>query len=187
MVISVWLLPYFYEYYNENRYRRQRDEIGSLYVKAGEFRADAKYDEAIEKYLEIIKADKKYAKAYIDLGQLYSSTGRPTKAIELYKEAVNNGVKSAIIYYQYGKVLSDQGSKDEAIRNFEEAIKIDQKLSIAFRELGNLYSSIKGSEKDKRKISVERAVEDYEKVEDKRKIYVEKAIENYKKALEKKK
>jgi len=133
---------------------RQLGEPQSSYVEASAMRVSARYEEAEKKYQEIIRKDKNFVKAYIDLGQIYSDTGRAEEESQIYRQAIANNIKNPVIYYQYGKVLKSQGSEDEAVKNFEEAIKIDPSLSIAFKELGNLY---------RRKKEYEKAVKSYEK------------------------
>jgi tetratricopeptide (TPR) repeat protein len=128
-------------FFIEKSYRVNK--INKLYEEAGEFRTNFNYDKAAEKYEAILKIDKAYVKAYLELGQIFYDEYGYDKAIGIYELAIKNGIKDALIYYWWGNALFAEGKTEESIKKYEESIGINSKLSMAYESLGGVYASKK--------------------------------------------
>jgi tetratricopeptide (TPR) repeat protein len=129
----------------ESQKRRipQKESINKLYEEANELKTNLNHIGAAKKYEEILKIDKTYVKAYLELGRIYDETYNYDEAIDLYERAIINGVKSALIYHQLGHALLSAGKTEEAIQSFEESISIEPNQFMPYESLGDVYSSKK--------------------------------------------
>ncbi len=121
----------------------QKNSINKLYEEANDLKTNLDYQEAAQKYEDIIKIDKTYIKAYLELGGIYYETYKYDDAIEIYERAIINGIKNALLYYHLGNTLFAADKTEEAIQNFEEAIRIEPTLFMPYEGLGEVYSSKK--------------------------------------------
>jgi tetratricopeptide (TPR) repeat protein len=121
----------------------QKNSINKLYEEANDLKTNSDYKGAAQKYEDILKIDKTYVKAYLELGLIYYDRRNYNEAIEIYNEAIKNEIKNALIYHQLGHALFAAGTTEEAIRNFEEAIRIEPNLFMPYEGLGEVYSNKK--------------------------------------------
>ena len=119
----------------------KENSINKLYEEANELKTKLDYSGAAQKYEDILKIDKTYVKAYLELGRIYDEIYKYDEAIEIYERAIINGIKSALIYHRLGQALFSAGKTEEAIQSFEEAIGIDPNLFMPYEGLGKVYSS----------------------------------------------
>ncbi|UCH92614.1 MAG: tetratricopeptide repeat protein [Candidatus Aminicenantes bacterium] len=124
-----------------------RIKINKLYEEAGGLKAEQKYDEAAEKYNDILRIDKTYMNAYLELGQIYYNKNEYVKAIEIYTKAIANGIRHASIYYRRAQAFQANKQAEEAIKDYNEALRLGPKLYMAHEEVGYIYESRKNYEK----------------------------------------
>ena len=101
-------------------------EIGHLY------RAQGKFEEAVEWYQKQIDADPTDASGYVFLGNVQRVQGKSTEAIETFKLALNcelGCLEEA--HYSLGLAYRNHGQYFEAKVQFEKAIAMDQKFAAA--------------------------------------------------------
>jgi tetratricopeptide (TPR) repeat protein len=122
-------------------------KINEFYEEAGELKTNRSYERAAERYNAILEIDKKFVKAYLEMGQIYYAKGEYYKAIRIYNKAIDNKVKHALIYYQLGQTFWELGKMEEAAKNYKESLKIDPNLFKAFENLGEIYENRKEFEK----------------------------------------
>jgi tetratricopeptide (TPR) repeat protein len=124
----------------------------NLYEEARELQKNSQYDRAIDKYKDILKIDKRYVKAYLEMGDILEAKGEKWKSIENYKNAINNGIEDFSIYYNLGKALLESGNTDEANEYLKEAQRLNPDKSDIYEVLGD-------SNKKKKNISL--AIKNY--------------------------
>jgi chemotaxis protein methyltransferase CheR len=106
-----------------------------------------KYDEALQKFSEIIEKDDTYILAYFGKATIYANQGEYDSAIEELLHIVDFNNLFLEAYYLLGVLYDKKKDIDKAIQMFEKVIYIDHSIVLAYYHLGNLYrykgSSIK--------------------------------------------
>ncbi|MDR3626754.1 MAG: tetratricopeptide repeat protein [Ignavibacteriaceae bacterium] len=108
--------------------------------KAARFHDDGKLENAVIAYRASISIHPT-AKAYTNLGIVYSLQGKLDMAIEECKKAIELEPEYEDSYNNIGLYLISLGKEDEAIVWFEKAIEVDNDNSncISFYHLGRIY------------------------------------------------
>ncbi|MGD2087832.1 MAG: tetratricopeptide repeat protein [Candidatus Aminicenantes bacterium] len=125
----------------------------SLYEEARDLVKDSNYDRAIDKYNHILEIDKRFVKAYLELGEVFEAKGETWESIDNYKNAINNGIEDYSIYFKLGKALLERGSTGEANEYLNKAQRLNPDKSDVFEALGDFN-------KEKRNFSL--AIKNYE-------------------------
>ncbi|MFC1726715.1 GWxTD domain-containing protein [candidate division KSB1 bacterium] len=111
----------------------------------------SKYEQAIEKLDELIKADRKNASLHHFKGRIYtfmvsglektdpSAINAKREAEECFKKALKYDKENKEIHLDYGKLKIAQGYYDEAERRFNKVIELDELNSTAYSYLVELY------------------------------------------------
>ena len=94
-------------------------DLASCLLKSDQINSDADLDRRIEALLKrAITADRKYANAYFQLGNLYEGQHRYQDAIEQYERASSLNESSASIHYRMGQALARSGNSARANEEF---------------------------------------------------------------------
>lgn len=133
----------------------QQATLNKMYIEAEELANNSNTDEAIKKYITILKQNPKYLMATIKLGDLLSDAERDNEAIVVYKNAINNGVRDANVYTKLGKLLFKIGYEQEAMININQAIKINPEDFASYEILGDYFRDTR---------NYKAAIENYKKV-----------------------
>lgn len=106
--------------------------------------AEAKeWDRLIEfHYLEAIRLDPHFAKAYTNLGIYFQNHADPVKAEYYYRRALVEDPSMAEPHNDLGALLASEGKLDRALLEFEEAIRFDPGLSGAWFNKGLASESL---------------------------------------------
>lgn len=83
------------------------------------------FDEAIEKYNELLQQDKKYIPALYQLALTYEKQKNFDRAIEYYQRVIRQQPNKSSAYARLARVMNSQGDIDGAIFAFQRAIKLD--------------------------------------------------------------
>ncbi len=98
--------------------------------------------EAIEHYLQALRSNPGYVKAYYNLSNAYAERGDTKKAIETCKQAIRINPDIANIHYNLGVVYGGLGKYEEAAEAFKQVIRIDPDYLQALYNLGGVYSGL---------------------------------------------
>lgn len=93
--------------------------------------AQAKNDEAIERYRQSLAVDAKFAAARYNLGLTYAAAGRVEEAIAEMRAAVDLSPGDARPLFELGKLLIVAGQADEGAAAMAQAFAIDPALKPA--------------------------------------------------------
>ena len=134
----------------EHALQSTRGHYGVHYLLADALLDVGKRDQAIRHLEQAIKANPRFAPAYVSLGQIRLGQGRPDQAVALYEDALRIDPKLASAHNNLGYVLLQQGHIDRAIEHFKQAIENDARpaqahynLGVAYDKLGNLPEAVK--------------------------------------------
>lgn len=92
----------------------KRTDFGNIVTKATELYNDGRYDEALEPWLEVLKYDGNYRRAYIGIGNAYFNSGRYEEAMKYYKTAISR--------VRYDKAY--EGYRDDFLRDHFDVIMV---------------------------------------------------------------
>ena len=114
--------------------------VEKLLEEARELKDSLEFDEAAEKYKDILDIDSTHVNAYLELGQVYYDEKKYGKSEKIYNEAIDNRIKNALIYYWLGQTLFTARHKmKKAIKSYRESLKLDPRLYMAYEGLGDVY------------------------------------------------
>ena len=97
---------------------------------------DEKYEEAIAKYNEAIKADPSYSTAYYELGYTLFSTGKEKEAIPYMEKALKLDPKLTGAYDILGSIYDDDKQFDKATDYYKQGIKVNPTYQMLYYNLG---------------------------------------------------
>ncbi|MFB9841418.1 tetratricopeptide repeat protein [Mucilaginibacter ginsenosidivorans] len=127
----------------------QNNDDAKALVKQGVALNDSgKYDRAIEKYNQAIKADPQYANAYYEMGYTLFTTGKEKEAIPYLEKVLALEPKAAGGYDMLGSIYDDLNQSDKAIDLFKKGIGADStyqrlhyNIAITYYRLGKFPES----------------------------------------------
>jgi tetratricopeptide (TPR) repeat protein len=98
-----------------------------------------KFEEALEYYNKILKAEPSYFPAMMDKASVLSKVGKFEEAIVCIDAAIELAPEEPGTHYTKGNILRDSGSFGAAKKCFLKTIEIDPKNRAALINLGNLF------------------------------------------------
>jgi predicted O-linked N-acetylglucosamine transferase (SPINDLY family) len=99
------------------------------------FRAQWRFDDAIEAYSRATLADPACSDAALNMALAFESLGRKEEALASYQAGLAIDPDRAEAYANLGNLLRGMAMYDGAVQAFEQAIKLDPKLAIAHYNL----------------------------------------------------
>ena len=134
----------------EHALQSTRGHYGVHYLLADAYFDTGKQDQAIRHLEQAIKANPRFAPAYVSLGRIRLGQGKPDRAVALYEEALRIDPRSSSAHNNLGYVLLQRGRIDQAIEHFQQAVENDPRpaqaqyhLGVAYQRLGNLPEAMK--------------------------------------------
>lgn len=94
---------------------------------------------AIQIYGEILKADERYAAAYINLGTIYFHLRQYGKAEEMYRRATEADPEYVLAFFDLGNVLDELERLDESIEAYRHATVLAPRYADAHYNLALAY------------------------------------------------
>ncbi|MES2064476.1 MAG: tetratricopeptide repeat protein [Bacteroidota bacterium] len=98
-----------------------------------------KYDEAIAKYKEAIKADPKSDNAYYEMGYTLYNTQKPLEAIPYLETTIKLSPKAGGAYDLLGSIYDDNKQTAKAIEYYLKGISVDPDYQRLYYNLGLTY------------------------------------------------
>jgi lipoprotein NlpI len=98
-------------------------------------------DRALSDCNEAIRADSRYAAAYINRGNAYLLKSDVDHAFADFSEAIRLDPKNAWAYTERGNLYKNKGDFEHALADLNESIRLDPNYAIAFFSRGDLYKS----------------------------------------------
>lgn len=111
----------------------------NVFVQAGKYESEGRYQEAVELYEKCIKEDSGNARLYNNAGFVYYKISRYDRAEEYFKKAIKLDPFYAFAHNNLGIVHYLNGDLDKAEFYFNIALKINQKYSKAMVNLSKVY------------------------------------------------
>jgi lipoprotein NlpI len=98
-------------------------------------------DRALSDCNEAIKADSRYAAAYVNRGNAYLLKSDVDHAFADFSEAIRLDPKNAWAYTNRGNLYKNKGDLEHALADLNEAIRLDPNYAMVFLARGDLYRS----------------------------------------------
>lgn len=98
-------------------------------------------DRALSDCNEAIKADSRYAAAYVNRGNAYLIKSDVDHAFADFSEAIRLDPKNAWAYTNRGNLYKNKGDFEHALADLNEAIRLDPNYAMVFLARGDLYRS----------------------------------------------
>jgi tetratricopeptide (TPR) repeat protein len=95
--------------------------------------------QAIALYEQIIKADARYAPAFINLGTLHFHLRRYARAEELYRRATEVDPDYVLAFFDLGNVLDELDRPEESIAAYQRAVELAPRYADAHYNLALAY------------------------------------------------
>ncbi|MGD9898224.1 MAG: tetratricopeptide repeat protein [Calditrichaceae bacterium] len=111
---------------------------GQAYNEGNNFVKKQKYNEAVNKYLEAIKADNNFPQAYYMLGYAYKKTGQYDKAENSYRQAIKLDSQFEKAYIALAYLQSALQKDADAMNTYKAVLAFNETSSEANFGLGKL-------------------------------------------------
>ncbi len=98
-------------------------------------------DRALSDCNEAIKADSRYAAAYVNRGNAYLIKSDLDHAFADFSEAIRLDPKNAWAYTERGNLYKNKGDFEHALADLNESIRLDPGYAMVFLARGDLYRS----------------------------------------------
>jgi tetratricopeptide (TPR) repeat protein len=98
-------------------------------------------DRALSDCNEAIKADSRYAAAYVNRGLAYLLKSDVDHAFADFSEAIRLDPKNAWAYTNRGNLYKNKGDFEHALADLNEAIRLDPNYAMVFLARGDVYRS----------------------------------------------
>ena len=98
-------------------------------------------DRALSDCNEAIRADSRYAAAYINRGNAYLLKSDVDHAFADFNEAIRLDPKNAWAYTERGNLYKDKGDFEHALADLNESIRLEPNYAMVFLARGDLYKS----------------------------------------------
>jgi serine/threonine-protein kinase len=106
-------------------------------------------ERARQEFEEAVRADPKFAAAYVGLAEMHLRAYRLQKDPALLEAAKNQAERARLLSpslvsarVALGAALAESQRREEAARELETAVRLDPRDPAAYRELGRLYSAL---------------------------------------------
>lgn len=99
----------------------------ALYQTGRYFQGQARYEQAIAAYSQVLKANPDHVDAHNALGVTYSQQGRPELAEQQFRAALEIAPDTARVHNNLGYHLMGSGRLEEALESFERALALAPK------------------------------------------------------------
>jgi len=119
------------------KYPKEKDLHGWLGVI---YRADGKYDKALEEDLKALELDPNYGEAHNELGYLYADLRNFEKSIEHFKKYVSLNPGDANPLDSMAEAYFLMGRLDEAVAKYKEALEVKPDFSEVSNKIGYIYA-----------------------------------------------
>ncbi|PTQ99858.1 tetratricopeptide repeat protein [Mucilaginibacter yixingensis] len=100
----------------------QSTDAKALVKQGTELHDQGKYNEALAKYTEAMKADPNYPTAYYEYAYTLFTTGKGKDAITYLEKLLKLDPKSANAYDMLGSIYDDMGQQDQAIEYYKKGV-----------------------------------------------------------------
>ncbi|MCI0515593.1 tetratricopeptide repeat protein [candidate division KSB1 bacterium] len=114
-------------------------EALSHYLQAGYYYNLPNLELAIQEYLEAIKSDPTFVKAYIDLGVLNLQQNSFSNAETYFNQAISIDPQSELAHFNLGLFYGITGKLDQAIQQFSKTLDLNPNYTEVLVELGKAY------------------------------------------------
>jgi lipoprotein NlpI len=98
-------------------------------------------DRALSDCNEAIRADSRYAAAYVNRGNAYLLKSDVDHAFADFSEAIRLDPKNAWAYTERGNLYKDKGDFEHALADLNESIRLEPNYAMVFLARGDLYKS----------------------------------------------
>ena len=110
-----------------------------IHFRIGQLHSEKKDWAAAEaSFLKALELKPEFARAQLELANVYQISGQKEKAAELMAKAQTGGETDASVQFSAGVVHINAGRHDEAAAAFKKAIAIDPSLAEAYFHLGTI-------------------------------------------------
>ncbi len=117
-------------------------QVQDLFLEAVQAEESGDKQRAIDLYEEIVRLDRAYAAAYINLGTLYFHLCQYGRAEELYRRATEADPDYALAYFDLGNVLDEMERMAESIAAYLKAVALAPRYADAHYNLALAYERI---------------------------------------------
>jgi lipoprotein NlpI len=118
-----------------------QDRAAALSSRCGWWWAKSDSDRALSDCNEAIRANRSYAPAYLNRGNVYLSKSDFEHALADFNEALRLDPKNAWAYAERGNLYKNRKDFEHALADLNEAIRLDPGYALAYFSRGDLYKS----------------------------------------------
>ena len=116
--------------------------VSTLFMQAVQLEEGGKFDEAAERYEQVLHLDPHHAPSAINLGTICYNRRAFRRAEELYRRATISDPGYALAFFDLGNVLDELERLPEAIEAYRNAIRLVPKYADAHYNLALAYERI---------------------------------------------
>lgn len=121
-----------------------QNQLNELWAKAGKYRAEGKWQEAVNTYSQILKLFPRYVPAYVQRGLLVQEMGYPDMALADFEAAIQIDPQYGYAYYGRAWVKSSKGQHEAALADAKKGMLLDpQNTGMYFRRIGTAYQGLR--------------------------------------------
>jgi arylsulfatase A-like enzyme/Tfp pilus assembly protein PilF len=100
------------------------------------------FEQALQKYEEVLKQDPDNKMALFPVGLIYANTGKPEKALNIFQKLAEIDPKNYNTKNSLGLTYDFLGMPEKAVQAYKEALQINPKVAYIHHNLGNAYLKI---------------------------------------------
>jgi tetratricopeptide (TPR) repeat protein len=115
---------------------KNKSKINELYQEARQAEILENYDEAVNRYQEILKINPLDTAAYYYMGLAFYYKKDYQQALESLKKLVEINPKDNLAYYNIGHILYVQGKYDQAIENYRKSLRFKPNEVLPYLGIG---------------------------------------------------
>jgi len=115
--------------------KRKPDCSCSQYERGLAYVGLARYEKAIESFINATILDPGYGEAFNSLGYSYLRNGNPSQAVVALEEAIRLEPEMAAAWGNLGEAYSSAGYSDKALRAFRQSVCLDSSSSFTYCRL----------------------------------------------------
>ena len=121
-----------------------QNQLKELWTKAERYRAEGKWQEAVNSYSRIIELIPRYVPAYVQRGLLVQEMGYPDMALTDFETAIQIDPQYGYAYYGRAWVKSSKGNHEGALADAQKGMSLDsQHTGMYFRRIGTAYQGLR--------------------------------------------